>query len=215
MSSVSGYSIDLFEAAVKKLPYALPYEYIPVDCANSYDKLVSKVYLKKLDAAVGDVTIIANRARYVDFTMPYTESGVSMLVLAKNNDKLSMWIFLEPLTTDLWISTMVCIFLTGLVVWIIEYPINDQFKGFTLRHFSTTFYFTFSTLTFSHDQIIKSLKSKVLVVSWCFLVLVLVQSYTASLSSLLAARRFQPSVTDLAQWQLCWVPEWIICALEA
>lgn len=49
------------------------------------------------------------------------------------------------------------------------------------------------------DQIIKSLHSKVVVVIWCFMVLVLVQSYTASLSSLLTAQRLQPSVTDPRQ----------------
>ncbi|KAL6606034.1 hypothetical protein ACP70R_041687 [Stipagrostis hirtigluma subsp. patula] len=195
-SSVSGYSIDVFEAAVKRLPYALRYEYIPYDCANSYDQLISQVYFKNFDAAVGDVTIIANRTRYVDFTMPYTESGVSMLVLAKNNDKGTMWIFLEPLTKDLWIATVVFIFFTGLVVWMIENPTNKGFQGSGLRQFSTAFYFTFSTLTFSHDQIIEKLQSKVVVVIWCFVVLVLVQSYTASLSSLLTAQRLQPSVSD-------------------
>ncbi|XP_062228309.1 LOW QUALITY PROTEIN: glutamate receptor 2.3-like [Phragmites australis] len=199
ISSVSGYSIDVFEAAVKRLPYALRYEYIPVDCANSYNDLVSKVYFKKLDAAVGDVTIVANRTRYVDFTMPYTESGVSMLVLTKNDDKRNMWIFLKPLKTDLWIAIGLFIIFTGLVVWLIEHPKNDEFQGSTLRQFSTVFYFTFSTLTFSHDQIIKSLQSKVLVVIWCFVVLVLAQCYTASLSSLLTAQRLQPSVTDPRQ----------------
>jgi len=197
--SVSGYSIDVFEAAVKKLPYALRYNYIPFDCANSYDKLVTSVYLKEFDAAVGDMTIIANRATDVDFTMPYTESGVSMLVLAKNNDKLSMWIFLEPLTNDLWIATTIFIFFTGLVVWMSEYPTNEEFQGSRLKQFSTAFYFIFSTLTFSHDQIIRRLPSKVLVVIWCFVVLTLVQSYTASLSSLLTAKRLQPSVTGPSQ----------------
>ncbi|KAL6861895.1 hypothetical protein ACP4OV_017595 [Aristida adscensionis] len=110
----------------------------------------------KFDAAVGDVTIIANRTKYVDFTMPYTESGVSMLVLAKTNDQGTMWIFLEPQTKGLWIATML-------------------------------------------GQNISSFRSKVVVVSWCFVVLVLVQSYTASLSSLLTAKRLQPSVTDLDQ----------------
>ncbi|PUZ61851.1 hypothetical protein GQ55_4G310900 [Panicum hallii var. hallii] len=197
--SVSGYSIDVFEAAVKKLPYALRYNYIPFDCANSYDNLVARVYLKEIDAAVGDVTIIANRATDVDFTMPYTESGVSMLVLSKNNDKLSMWIFLQPLTNDLWIATTVFIFFTGLVVWMSEFPSNDEFRGSRLRQFSTVFYFIFSTLTFSHDQIIRRLLSKVLAVIWCFVVLTLVQSYTASLSSLITAKRLQPSVTDPSQ----------------
>ncbi|CAN6172848.1 unnamed protein product [Urochloa humidicola] len=195
-SKVSGYSIDVFEAAVNRLPYALHYEYIPYDCANSYDQLITQVYYKKFDAAVGDISIIANRSRYVDFTMPYTESGVSMLVLAENDDKTTMWIFLKPLTKDLWIATIVFIFFTGLVVWMIENPKNKRFQGSKWKQFSTSFYFTFSTLTFSHDQIIEKLHSKVVVVIWCFVVLVLVQSYTASLSSLLTAQRLQPSVTD-------------------
>jgi len=107
---------------------------------------------QEFDAAVGDVTIIANRATDVDFTMPYTESGVSMLVLAKNNDKLSMWIFLDPLTNDLWIATTIFIFFTGLVVWMSEYPTNEEFQGSRLKQFSTAFYFIFSTLTFSHGM---------------------------------------------------------------
>ena len=36
-------------------------------------------------------------------------------------------------------------------------------------------------------------------VIWCFVVLVIVQSYTASLSSILTAKRLRPSVTDLEQ----------------
>uniref|UniRef100_A0A0E0HM05 Ionotropic glutamate receptor C-terminal domain-containing protein n=1 Tax=Oryza nivara TaxID=4536 RepID=A0A0E0HM05_ORYNI len=186
-STVSGYSIDMFEAAVKKLPYALRYEYIPYDCAGSYDQLVSQVFFKKFDAAVGDVTIIANRTRYVDFTMPYTESGVSMLVLSKSDDEPTTWIFLQPLAKDLWIATMIFIFFTGLVVWVIERPINRDFQGSKWKQCITAFYFAFSTLTFSHGQKIQSIQSKIVV------------SYTASLSSMLTAERLQPSVTDLKQ----------------
>ena len=98
------------------------------------------------------MTIIANRSRYVDFTMPYTESGVSMLVLAKSDDETTMWIFLEPLTKDLWIATVVFIFFTGLVVWMIENPKNKKFQGSKWKQFSTAFYFAFSTLTFSHGM---------------------------------------------------------------
>ena len=48
-------------------------------------------------------------------------------------------------------------------------------------------------------QIVRSPLSRFVVVIWCFLVLVLVQSYTSSLSSLLTADRLQPSVKDLNQ----------------
>ncbi|XP_072149244.1 glutamate receptor 2.8-like [Setaria viridis] len=48
-------------------------------------------------------------------------------------------------------------------------------------------------------QMIRSPLSKVVVVIWCFAVLVLVQSYTANLSSMLTAKRLRPSVTGLDQ----------------
>ncbi|KAI5004073.1 hypothetical protein ZWY2020_031316 [Hordeum vulgare] len=199
--TVKGYSIDVFEAAVKKLPYGLRYEYIPYDCSDSYDTLVSQVYYKKFDAVVGDVTIMTNRTRYVDFTVPYTDSGISMLVLAsKDEDEPSMWIFLEPLTKDLWIVTIVFMVSTGLIVWMIENPINDELRGSKWKRFNAAFYFAFSTGTSMHDQKFKSLQSKVIVVSWCFVMIIIVQCYTASLSSMLASKRL-PSL-DIDPMQL-------------
>ena len=48
-------------------------------------------------------------------------------------------------------------------------------------------------------HIIRSPLSKIVVVIWCFLVLVLVQSYTASFSSILTTERLRPTVTSLDQ----------------
>ena len=38
------------------------------------------------DAVVGDTTIVANHSLYVDFTLPYTKSGVSMVVLVEDDE---------------------------------------------------------------------------------------------------------------------------------
>ncbi|KAF0901996.1 hypothetical protein E2562_011824 [Oryza meyeriana var. granulata] len=195
---VTGYCIDVFEAAVKKLPHHLTYEFVVFN--GSYDQLVQSVSSGINDAAVGDITITADRASHVEFTMPYTESGVSMLVLAENESESTIeWVFLKPLTKELWFATVIFFLFTALVIWMIERPRNMEYQGSSTRQFSTALYFSFSTLTFSHGQIIKSPLSKIVVVIWCFVVLVLVQSYTASLSSILTAKRFQPSVTDLDQ----------------
>uniref|UniRef100_A0A0E0A643 Ionotropic glutamate receptor C-terminal domain-containing protein n=1 Tax=Oryza glumipatula TaxID=40148 RepID=A0A0E0A643_9ORYZ len=140
------------------------------------------------DAAVGDITITADRASQVEFTMPYTESGVSMLVLAENESESTIkWVFLKPLTKELWFATMIFFLFTALVISMIERPRNMEFQGSRTRQFCTALYFAFSTLTFSHGQIIKSPLSKIVV------------SYGASLASILTVKRFQPSVTDLDQ----------------
>ena len=41
---VSGFSIDVFEATVKRLPYELPYTFVPF--YGSYDEMVQQVYYK-------------------------------------------------------------------------------------------------------------------------------------------------------------------------
>ncbi|RWR75362.1 glutamate receptor 2.8-like protein [Cinnamomum micranthum f. kanehirae] len=75
--------------------------------------------IDKFDAVVGDTTIGANRSKYVDFTLPYIESGLTMIVLAKNN-KENAWIFLKPLRLDLWLMTGAAFIFTGAVVWALQ-----------------------------------------------------------------------------------------------
>ncbi|XP_078157752.1 glutamate receptor 2.8-like [Carex rostrata] len=197
-SEVTGYCIDIFNAALSKLPYAVPYEFYPLD-VNSYNDLVYQVYLKNYDALVGDVTIRANRTNYVDFTMPYTESGVSMIVPLSSDSSQSMWIFLQPLTRELWLTSMAFFVFTGFVVWVIEHRINKEFRGTPWQQFGLIYYFAFSTLVFAHKEKLESNLSRFLVIIWVFVVLILTSSYTASLTSMLTVQQLQPSVTDVNQ----------------
>nr|CAB3467317.1 unnamed protein product [Digitaria exilis] len=175
---VTGYSIDIFSTAMEMLKDPPQYEFYVFN--GSYDALVRSVSLKVFDAAVGDVTITPERIMEADFTMPYAQSGLSLLMLSENDSKPIQWIFLEPLTKELWFATVGGFLFTGFVVWMIERPRNPEYQGSRLRQFSNASYFAFSTLTFSH-------------------VLVVVQSYTANLSSMLTTNRLRPLVTDLDQ----------------
>uniref|UniRef100_A0A0D9WUK5 Glutamate receptor n=1 Tax=Leersia perrieri TaxID=77586 RepID=A0A0D9WUK5_9ORYZ len=70
----SGYCVDVFKAAVSLLPYPVPvaYELVGDGVKNpSYGDLVQRVADGWLDGAVGDISIVTNRTRVVDFTQPY------------------------------------------------------------------------------------------------------------------------------------------------
>ncbi|PHU14986.1 hypothetical protein BC332_16191 [Capsicum chinense] len=54
-------------------------------------------FVQEYDAVVGDVTILASRSKYVDFTLPFSESGISVVVPVRDDDRKNMWIFLKPL----------------------------------------------------------------------------------------------------------------------
>ncbi|XP_010914101.1 glutamate receptor 2.7 [Elaeis guineensis] len=196
-TTVTGYCIDVFEAVMKALPYAVPYEYVPYTNVESYDDLVRQVFEKRFDAVVGDVTIIANRSSYVEFTLPYTESGVMMIVPVKEDSTKNIWIFLKPLTTDLWFGSLSFFFFTGFVVWVIEHRINKQFRGTQSQQLGLIFYFAFSTLVFAHREKLESNLSRFAVIVWVFVVLILTSSYTASLTSMLTVQQLQPTVTDV------------------
>ncbi|XP_031252118.1 glutamate receptor 2.8-like [Pistacia vera] len=141
-------------AVLGVLKFPLPHKYIPFGengaIAGTYDELLYKIKYQVYDAVVGDVEIVANRSTYVDFTLPYSESGVSMVVLMKDDEKKDFWIFLKPLSLDLWLTTGLVFILTGLVIWVLEHRINTEFRGPPEHQLGTIFWFSFSTLVFAH-----------------------------------------------------------------
>ncbi|GJN33927.1 hypothetical protein PR202_gb22558 [Eleusine coracana subsp. coracana] len=210
-----GFCGDVFEEVLRTLHYDIPIHYEEFgdgkgQSSGTYDELVYKVYRKsavlaalfeytvlEYDAVVGDIMILANRSLYVDFTLPYTESGVRMLVPARDQRQKTAWTFLKPLASDLWLASGAFFVLTGLVVWFIEHRTNQEFRGTPANQIGSIFYFSFSTLVFAHRERIMNNLSRIAVVVWLFVVLILQQSYTASLSSILTVEQLQPTVTTL------------------
>nr|DAD32566.1 TPA_asm: hypothetical protein HUJ06_011417 [Nelumbo nucifera] len=203
-TTVSGFSIDVFNAVMEALPFAVPYVFVPFMTSNgrsagSYDELLYQIYLQEFDAVVGDVTIIANRSLYVDFTLPYTESGVAMVMPIKDDHRKNAWIFFKPLTWDLWLTICLAFIFTGIVVWVLEHRINTEFRGSPGQQLGMIFWFSFSTLVFAHGQKVINNFSRFMLIIWMFVVFVLAQSYTASLTSMLTVQQLQPTVTDVKE----------------
>ncbi|KAK1436980.1 hypothetical protein QVD17_02764 [Tagetes erecta] len=196
---VSGFCSEVFLVAFHGFNRNITFEFIPV--GGTYDDLLDQVQAGKFDAAIGDITITAKRSQYVDFTLPYTDLGYAMLF--RNEATLSMWIFMEPLSSDLWIVSAFFFILLGFVIWILEHRTNDEFQGSLLQQTGTTLWFAFSTLVYAQRQKLESNLSRFVVMVWLFVVLVLVSSYTAALSSLLTVEQIQiTSKEGLVGYQL-------------
>ncbi|CAL9233880.1 unnamed protein product [Arabidopsis halleri] len=196
---VTGFCIDYFEAVIQEMPYDVSYEFIPFEKPDgNYNDLVQQVYLGVYDAVVGDTTILKNRSSYVDFTLPFIKSGVGLIVPLKDQVKRDKFIFLKPLTMELWLTTLVFFFLVGITVWTLEHRVNPDFRGPANYQASTIFWFAFSTMVFAPKERVLSFGARSLVVTWYFIVLVLTQSYTASLASLLTSQQLNPTITSMS-----------------
>ncbi|XP_018483109.2 glutamate receptor 2.8 [Raphanus sativus] len=197
VTNVKGYAIDIFEAALKELPYSVIPQYGFEPPGDNYNDLVYQVCDGKWDAVVGDITITSNRSSYVDFTLPYTESGVSMIVPLRGDKNKNAWVFLKPWSLDLWITTVCFFILIGFVVWLFEHRVNTDFRGPPHHQIGTSVCFSFSTMVFAHREKVVSNLARFVVVVWCFVVLVLTQSYTASLTSFLTVQSLHPTATNV------------------
>ncbi|XP_044384577.1 glutamate receptor 2.8-like [Triticum aestivum] len=181
-TTVSGLTIDIFEEAVKRLPFPLSYEYLEFDTADtgSYNDFVYHVYLQEYDIAVADITIRYNGSLYVDFTVPYTESGVGMIVPVKENVMKDVWLFLKPLSTEMWFGSIVLFMYTGVVVWLLEYLNGNEHV---------------------HEEKLECFLPRIVLRVWMVVLLVLAASYTASFASMLTVHKLSPTVTDVHELQ--------------
>ncbi|KAL3825956.1 hypothetical protein ACJIZ3_021985 [Penstemon smallii] len=199
VSKVSGCYIDMFNAVMAELPYAVPYEYIPFGTLDdsgsvSYDELCYQVLLKKYDAAVGDFTATSKRLDYVDFTLPFEAGGITAVKLHNKADH-DKWFFLGPFETKLWLTTIALFIFTGLVIWILEHRFNNAYRGPPAQHTGMIFYFAFMSLAFAQRERIVSNLARFVVVVWMFVVLILTSTYTAYLSTRLTVQNLKPHVS--------------------
>ncbi|KAF9669523.1 hypothetical protein SADUNF_Sadunf14G0116400 [Salix dunnii] len=169
---IEGYCIDVFLKARELIPYDVPYMFEPFGDGQSnprYDDLVQMVAadvsnslrllallrtkqhvefrhgLWVFDAAVGDIAILTNRAKIVDFSQPYASTGL-VIVAPIRNSKSSAWVFLKPFTVEMWCAIAASFVMIAVVIWILEHRVNDEFRGPPKRQLVTMLMFSFSTL---------------------------------------------------------------------
>ncbi|MQL97355.1 hypothetical protein Taro_030044 [Colocasia esculenta] len=197
--TIKGFCIDIFTAAVSLLPYAVPYKFVLYGNGRenpNYAVLTNKVASGELDAAVGDVAIVTNRTKIVDFTQPYIESGLVVLVPMKRHQS-SAWAFLEPFTLEMWCVTGALFLVVGAVVWILEHRFNEEFRGPPKKQMITVLWFSFSTLFFAHRENTVSTLGRMVLIIWLFVVLIIQSSYTASLTSILTVQQLSSSIKGI------------------
>ncbi|XP_059437791.1 glutamate receptor 3.6-like [Corylus avellana] len=194
-----GYCIDVFNAALEILPYAVPYKFIPFGDGHInpiFTDLLYKITTGDFDAAVGDIAITTNRTKMVDFTQPYIETGLVVVAPVRKQNS-SAWAFLRPFTPMMWCVTGLFVLVVGIVFWILEHKKNDDFCGSPRKQCVTILWFSFSTLFSTHREKIDSSLGRFVLLIWLFVVLILNSSYTANLTSILTVEQLSYSVKGI------------------
>ncbi|KAJ8245997.1 hypothetical protein GJAV_G00262550 [Gymnothorax javanicus] len=88
---------------------------------NVWNGLVGEVVYKKAVMAVGSLTINEERSEVIDFSVPFVETGISVMV-SRSNGTVSPSAFLEPFSASVWVMMFVMLLIvTAIAVFLFEF----------------------------------------------------------------------------------------------
>ncbi|KAL9326015.1 hypothetical protein ACSQ67_006660 [Phaseolus vulgaris] len=204
--TVSGYCMDVFYAVVTRLPFNVSLHIVPFVVESNQVSRRRHAILKQMstesEVVVGDLTIRANRSNYVDFTVPYTGSGVKMVVPVQHGRDQNMWTFVKPFSWDLWLSIIIISTFIGLAILIMErnvsaLPNEEGSPNQKKLCPATILLFPISQAILPEKQVVVKSWSRFVLMVWLLLALVLMQSYTANLTSILTLDKLRPSFQNV------------------
>ncbi|KAK9089035.1 hypothetical protein Scep_028117 [Stephania cephalantha] len=144
---VTGHAIEVFKEVLTRLPYKFPYRFIPY--YGSYDSLVAQLSNKTFDMVVGDTSILAQRCDHAEFSQPWSDSGIQMVMYRKKLNN-NAWLVVKPFTKKLWLTTTGINIFNGFAIWWIEHKSNRELGGSFWNRIGTLAWLIFSTI-FSRD----------------------------------------------------------------
>lgn len=98
----------------------------------------SPILIQVYDAVVGDIAIAPNRTKIVDFSQPFATASL-VIVAPVEITKSNGWVFLKPFTADMWCAIAASFVMIGVVIWILEHRVNEDFRGPPRRQLATMF----------------------------------------------------------------------------
>ncbi|CAJ0584580.1 unnamed protein product, partial [Mesorhabditis spiculigera] len=158
--------------------------------ASHWDGMIGEILSGEADMAVAPITVTALRLEVVDFTDPFLQLGISML-MRKPDQKMSAPItsFLLPLTSRAWSIALVAGLLTTMILTFVSNVTGEEKNehGFSLTN--AVWFLACILLRASSGYGCATFASKIVSTTWWLFTLVLIAQYTANFAAVLTVER--------------------------
>lgn len=202
-----GFGIDLVEEISKILQFKYTFQLVKdraygvKNAKGEWNGMIGEVMRAEADMAVADLTITSKREEAVDFTLPFMNTGISVLFKKPTTKVTTLFSFLSPFSMVVWVYVLgayvgvsVILFLVGRLSpyeWDNPHPCrqDDQVleNDFSLLN---SFWFTIGSLMQQGSDLQpKSMSTRTIAGIWYFFTLIMISSYTANLAAFLTVEK--------------------------
>ncbi|XP_049331731.1 glutamate receptor ionotropic, NMDA 2B [Astyanax mexicanus] len=176
---------------------------------GTWNGMVGEVVLKNAHMAVGSLTINEERSEVIDFSVPFIETGISVMV-SRSNGTVSPSAFLEPFSADVWVMMFVMLLLvSAFAVFVFEYfsPVgynrclaDGREPGGPSFTIGKAIWLLWG-LVFNNSVPVQNPRgttSKIMVSVWAFFAVIFLASYTANLAAFMIQEEYVDQVSGLS-----------------
>jgi len=203
-----GISIQLWREIAKELGLKFKFK------KQTLNELISEAEAGRLDASVAALTITAQRESRIDFTHPFFTSGLGIAIRTK--EQSSAWATISRIFSMGMVKVLgallVLLALIGVIIWFFERKRNPgDFGGGVVEGIGNGLWFSAVTMTTVGygDKAPKTLGGRLVGLVWMFASILIISSFTASITTTLTVSRLESSIKgpkDLANKKVGTVP---------
>ncbi|KAM9837106.1 glutamate receptor ionotropic, NMDA 2C-like [Aulostomus maculatus] len=209
-----GFCIDI----LKKLSRSIKFSYDLYLVTNGkhgklvrgiWNGMIGEVVYRRADMAIGSLTINEERSEIIDFSVPFVETGISVMV-ARSNGTVSPSAFLEPYSPAVWVMMFVmCLTVVAVTVFVFEYfspvgynrsLVSAKAPGGPTFTIGKSVWLLWG-IVFNNSVPIENPKgttSKIMVLVWAFFAVIFLASYTANLAAFMIQEQYIDTVSGLS-----------------
>ncbi|XP_040923168.1 glutamate receptor ionotropic, NMDA 2C-like [Toxotes jaculatrix] len=209
-----GFCIDI----LKKLSRTIKFSYDLYLVTNGkhgklvrgiWNGMIGEVVYRRADMAIGSLTINEERSEIIDFSVPFVETGISVMV-ARSNGTVSPSAFLEPYSPAVWVMMFVmCLTVVAVTVFVFEYfspvgynrsLVSAKAPGGPTFTIGKSVWLLWG-IVFNNSVPIENPKgttSKIMVLVWAFFAVIFLASYTANLAAFMIQEQYIDTVSGLS-----------------
>lgn len=189
-----GIAIDLFERIASDIGVRFEYTEAP-----TLDAMLSGVSRGDYDVAVGALSVTAQREELFDFTHPYFQTGLGIVVPANSSASwLRLWkAMISPEFLKAVGGLLALLTFVGALIWLAERRRNaDQFPHGAARGIGAGLWWSSVTMTTVGygDKSPETFGGRLIALIWMFVSVIIISTVTASLTTALTVDALSSSV---------------------